>query len=31
MILKDEKLIDMIKKQNNIDGIERCYIRVGCV
>jgi len=28
MILKDEKLIDTIKKQNNMDGNEESYIRV---
>jgi len=28
MILKNEELIDMIKKQNNIDGKEGSYIRV---
>jgi len=28
MILKDEKLIDTIKKQNNIDGKENSYIRI---
>jgi len=28
IILKDEKLIDTIKKQNNIDGKEESYIRV---
>jgi len=28
MILKDEKLIDTIKKQNNIDGKEDSYVRI---
>jgi len=28
MILKNEKLIDTIKKQNNIDGKEGSYIRI---
>jgi len=28
MILKDEKLIDTIKKQNNIDGKKESYIRI---